>query len=200
MEATITNLIIAAGAGATVATTATLLLTRKKKKPVYTVRNVVWWIDKHISPKMLSSPKPKVIDKIYGQYAYLTLPIQDISLNIDKLMKRTKTSRLDDDFLYRLTWAFVAKQFIGKPFLFFGILRNKYLPLKRVERKTILPESESTLLETSEIDLDINILKPLHIPPMYFFVKVTDNLSYFLLLINRNAVRLFEPAISATQT
>jgi hypothetical protein len=200
MEAIITNLIIAAGAGATVATTATLLLTRKKKKPVYTVRNVVWWIDKHISPKMLSSPKPKVIDKIYGQYAYLTLPIQDISLNIDKLMKRTKTSRLDDDFLYRLTWAFVAKQFIGKPFLFFGILRNKYLPLKRVERKTILPESESTLLETSEIDLDINISKPLHIPPMYFFVKVTDNLSYFLLLINRNAVRLFEPAISAAQT
>jgi hypothetical protein len=201
MEATLTNLIIAAGAGATVATTATLLLTRKKKKPVYTVRNVVWWIDKHISPKMLSSSKPKVIDKIYGQYAYLTLPIQDISLNIDKLMKRTKTSRLDDDFLYRLTWAFVAKQFIGKPFLFFGILRNKYLPLKRVERKTILPEPESTLLETSNIDLDINISKPLRIPPMYFFVKVTDNLSYFLLLINRNAVRLFEPAtISATQT
>jgi hypothetical protein len=201
MEATLTNLIIAAGAGATVATTATLLLTRKKKKPVYTVRNVVWWIDKHISPKMLSSPKPKVIDKIYGQYAYLTSPIQDISLNIDKLMKRTKTSMLDDDFLYRLTWAFVAKQFIGKPFLFFGILRNKYLPLKRVERKTILPESESTLLETSNIDLDINISKPLYIPPMYFFVKVTDNLSYFLLLINRNAVRLFEPtAVSATQT
>jgi len=173
---------------------------KKKKKPVYTVSNVVWWIDKHISPKMLSSPKPKVIDKIYGQYAYLTLPIQDISLNIDKLMKRTKTSRLDDDFLYRLTWAFVAKQFIGKPFLFFGILRNKYLPLKRVERKTILPESDSTFLETSNIDLDVNISKPLYIPPMYFFVKVTDNISYFLLLINRSAVRLFEPAISATQT
>ncbi|ALG97169.1 hypothetical protein AVT97_gp06 [Sulfolobales Virus YNP2] len=200
MEATLTNVIIAVGGGAAVATTATLLLTRKKKKPVYTVSNVVWWIDKHISPKMLSSPKPKVVDKIYGQYAYLTLPIQDISLNIDKLMKRTKTSRLDDDFLYRLTWAFVAKQFIGKPFLFFGILRNKYLPLKRVERKTILPESDSTLLETSNIDLDVNISKPLLIPPMYFFVKVTDNLSYFLLLINRNAVRLFEPTISAAQT
>jgi len=200
MEATLTNLIIATGGGAAIATTATLLLTRKKKKPVYTVSNVVWWIDKHISPKMLSSPKPKVIDKIYGQYAYLTLPIQDISLNIDKLMKRTKTSRLDDDFLHRLTWAFAAKQFIGKPFLFFGILRNKYLPLKRVERKTILPESDSTLLETSYIDLDVSVSKPLLIPPMYFFVKVTDNLSYFLLLINRNAVRLFEPTISAAQT
>jgi hypothetical protein len=200
MEATLTNVIIAAGVGATVATTATLLLTRKKKKPVYTVRNVVWWIDKHVSPKMLSAPKPKVIDKIYGQYAYLTLPIQNISLNIDKLMKRTKSSRLDDDFLHRLTWAFMAKEFVGKPFLFFGILRNKYLPLKRVERKTILPESDSTLLETSTINLDVDISKPLHIPPMYFFVKVTDNLSYFILLINRNAVRLFEPAISATQT
>ena len=196
------NLIIEAGVvgGASAAVTTALLL-RKRKKPAYTVSNVVWWIDKHISPKMLTSPKPKVIDKIYGQYAYLNLPIQDISLKMDKLMKRTKTSKLDDDFLYRLTYAFIAKQFIGKPFLFFGIVRNAYLPKKKVKRKTILPESDNTFLETSSIDLDMDVSKPLYIPPMYFFVKVTDNLSYFLLLLNRNAVRLFEPAtVSATQT
>lgn len=196
-----TDLIIEAGVVGGVATTVGALLLRKKKKPVYTVKNVVWWIDKHISPKMLNSAKPKVIDKIYGQYAYLTSPIHNISLNIDKLMKRTKTSKLDDDFLYRLTYAFIAKQFIGRPFLFFGLVRNAYLPLKRVERKTILPESDTTFLETSTIDIDVDISKPLYIPPLYFFVKVTDNLSYFILLLNRNSVRLFEPAtVSATQT
>lgn len=196
-----TDLIIEAGVVGGVTATVGALLLRKKKKPVYTVKNVVWWIDKHISPKMLNSAKPKVIDKIYGQYAYLTSPIHNISLNIDKLMKRTKTSKLDDDFLYRLTYAFIAKQFIGRPFLFFGLVRNVYLPLKRVERKTILPESDTTFLETSTIDIDVDISKPLYIPPLYFFVKVTDNLSYFILLLNRNSVRLFEPAtVSATQT
>ncbi len=186
-------------AGVIAATTTTvLLLRRKKKKPVYTERNVVWWIDKHLTPKMLTSPKPRVIDKVYGQYAYLTSPVHDINLKIDKLMKRTKTSKLDDDFLSRLSYAFIAKQFIGRPFLFFGIIRNKYLPLKRVERRTILQEYDLTFLESSYIDLDVNISKPLFIPPLYFFVKVTDNLSYFILLINRNAVRLFEPATVST--
>jgi len=196
MEAT---LIIAAGAG--VAAAALLLRKKKKKKPVYTERNVVWWIDKHISPKMLNSTKPKVIDKVYGQYAYLTSPIHNVNLKMDKLMKRTKTSKLDDDFLYRLSYAFIAKQFIGRPFLFFGLVRNKYLPLKKVKRKTILPELDTTLLETSHIDIEVDISKPLFIPPMYFFVKVTDNLSYFILLLNRNAVRLFESSTAtATQT
>ncbi len=151
-------------AGVIAATTTTvLLLRRKKKKPVYTERNVVWWIDKHLTPKMLTSPKPRVIDKVYGQYAYLTSPVHDINLKIDKLMKRTKTSKLDDDFLSRLSYAFIAKQFIGRPFLFFGIIRNKYLPLKRVERRTILQEYDLTFLESSYIDLDVNISKtPLH--------------------------------------
>ena len=147
---------------------------------------------------MLTATKPRVVDKVYGQYAYLTSPIHDINLKIDKLMKRTKTSKLDDDFLSRLSYAFVAKQFIGRPFLFFGIIRNKYLPLKRVERKTILQEFDTPSLESSYIDLDVAITKPLFIPPLYFFVKVTDNLSYFILLINRNAVRLFEPAAVST--
>jgi len=191
-----TALIIAAGAGITAA--ALLLGTKKKKKPVYTERNVVWWIDKHISPKMLNSTKPKVIDKVYGQYAYLTSPIHNINLKMDKLMKRTKTSKLDDDFLYRLSYAFIAKQFIGRPFLLFGLVRNKYLPLKEVKRKTILPELDTILLETSHIDIEIDISKPLFIPPMYFFVKVTDNLSYFILLLNRNAVRLFESTTATT--
>jgi len=191
-----TALIIAAGAGITAAA----LLLRKKKKPVYAERNVVWWIDKHISPKMLNSTKPKVIDKVYGQYAYLTSPIHNVNLKMDKLMKRTKTSKLDDDFLYRLSYAFVAKQFIGRPFLFFGLVRNKYLPLKKVKRKTILPELDITFLETSHIDLEVDISKPLYIPPMYFFVKVTDNLSYFILLLNRNAVRLFESSTATAQT
>ena len=182
-------------------TTTVLLLRRKKKKPVYTERNVVWWIDKHLTPKMLTATKPRVVDKVYGQYAYLTSPVHDINLKIDKLMKRTKTSKLDDDFLSRLSYAFIAKQFIGRPFLFFGIIRNKYLPLKRVERRTILKEYDLTFLESSYIDLDVNISKPLFIPPLYFFVKVTDTLSYFILLINRNAVRLFESAtVSTTQT
>ena len=192
MEAT---LIIAAGAGVAAAA---LLLRKKKKKPVYTERNVVWWIDKHISPKMLSSTKPKVIDKVYGQYAYLTSPIHNVNLKMDKLMKRTKTSKLDDDFLYRLSYTFIAKQFIGRPFLLFGLVRNKYLPLKKVKRKTILPELDTTLLETSHIDIEVDISKPLFIPPMYFFVKVTDNLSYFILLLNRNAVRLFESSTATT--
>ena len=191
-----TALIIATGAGITAAA----LLLRKKKKPVYAERNVVWWIDKHISPKMLNSTKPKVIDKVYGQYAYLTSPIHNVNLKMDKLMKRTKTSKLDDDFLYRLSYAFVAKQFIGRPFLFFGLVRNKYLPLKKVKRKTILPELDITFLETSHIDLEVDISKPLYIPPMYFFVKVTDNLSYFILLLNRNAVRLFESSTATAQT
>jgi len=190
-----TALIIAAGAGITAAA---LLLRKKKKKPVYTERNVVWWIDKHISPKMLNSTKPKVIDKVYGQYAYLTSPIHNVNLKMDKLMKRTKTSKLDDDFLNKLSYAFIAKQFIGRPFLFFGLVRNKYLPLKKVKRKTILPESDTTFLETSHIDIEVDISKPLLIPPMYFFVKVTDNLSYFILLLNRNAVRLFESTTATT--
>jgi hypothetical protein len=192
-----TTLIIVAG-GITVTTAALLLRTKKKKKPVYTERNVVWWIDKHISPKMLSSTKPRVIDKVYGQYAYLTSPIHNVNLKMDKLMKRTKTSKLDDDFLYKLSYAFIAKQFIGRPFLLFGLVRNKYLPLKKVKRKTILPESDTTFLETSHIDIEVDISKPLFIPPMYFFVKVTDNLSYFILLLNRNAVRLFESPTAAT--
>jgi len=192
-----TALIIAAGAGVAAAA---LLLRKKKKKPVYTERNVVWWIDKHISPKMLNSPKPKVIDKAYGQYAYLTSPIHNINLNMAKLMKRTKTSKLDDDFLNKLSYAFIAKQFIGRPFLFFGVIRNKYLPLKEVKRRTILPESDATLVETSNIDIEVDITKPLFIPPLYFFVKVTDNLSYFILLLNRNAVRLFESSTATAQT
>ena len=190
-----TALIIAAGAGITAAA---LLLRKKKKKPTYTERNVVWWIDKHISPKMLNSPKPKVIDKVYGQYAYLTSPIHNVNLKMDKLMKRTKTSKLDDDFLNKLSYAFIAKQFIGRPFLFFGVIRNKYLPLKEVKRRTILPESDATLVETSNIDIEVDITKPLFIPPLYFFVKVTDNLSYFILLLNRNAVRLFESSTATT--
>jgi len=190
-----TALIIAAGAGITAAA---LLLRKKKKKPVYTERNVVWWIDKHISPKMLNSTKPRVIDKVYGQYAYLTSPIHNVNLKMDKLMKRTKTSKLDDDFLNKLSYAFIAKQFIGRPFLFFGLVRNKYLPLKKVKRKTILPELDTTFLETSHIDIEVDISKPLFIPPMYFFVKVTDNLSYFILLLNRNAVRLFESSTATT--
>jgi len=190
-----------AGVVTATVTTTVLLLRRKKKKPVYTQRNVVWWIDKHLTPKMLTAVKPRVVDKVYGQYAYLTSPVHDINLKIDKLMKRTKTSKLDDDFLSRLSYAFIAKQFIGRPFLFFGIVRNKYLPLKRVERRTILQEYDLTFLESSYIDLDVNISKPLFIPPLYFFVKVTDTLSYFILLINRNAVRLFESAtISTAQT
>jgi hypothetical protein len=197
METTL--MLMTAGVGTATATTIALLLRRKKKKPVYTERNVVWWIDKHLTPKMLTATKPRVVDKVYGQYAYLTSPVHDINLKIDKLMKRTKTSKLDDDFLSRLSYTFIAKQFIGRPFLFFGIIRNKYLPLKRVERKTILQEYDLTFLESSYVDLDVNISKPLFIPPLYFFVKVTDNLSYFILLINRNAVRLFEPA-TATQT
>ncbi|ALG97098.1 hypothetical protein AVT98_gp06 [Sulfolobales virus YNP1] len=149
---------------------------------------------------MLNSEKPKVIDKVYGQYAYLTSPVHNISLKMDKLMKRTKTSKIDDDFLSRLSYTFIAKQFIGRPFLFFGIIRNKYLPLKRVERRTILQEYEMTFLESSYVDLEVSISKPLFIPPLYFFVKVTENLSYFILLLNRNAVRLFEPATATTQT
>ena len=187
-----------AGVVTATVTTTVLLLRRKKKKPVYTQRNVVWWIDKHLTPKMLTAVKPRVVDKVYGQYAYLTSHVHDINLKIDKLMKRTKTSKLDDDFLSRLSYAFIAKQFIGRPFLFFGIVRNKYLPLKRVERRTILQEYDLTFLESSYIDLDVNISKPLFIPPLYFFVKVTDTLSYFILLINRNAVRLFEPATVPT--
>ena len=187
-----------AGVVTATVTTTVLLLRRKKKKPVYTQRNVVWWIDKHLTPKILTAAKPRVVDKVYGQYAYLTSPVHDINLKIDKLMKRTKTSKLDDDFLSRLSYAFIAKQFIGRPFLFFGIIRNKYLPLKRVERRTILQEYDLTFLESSYIDLDVNISKPLFIPPLYFFVKVTDTLSYFILLINRNAVRLFEPATVPT--
>jgi len=195
-----TTLIITAG-GVAALTTATVLLLRKKKtKSTYTAKNVVWWIDKHISPKMLNSEKPKVIDKVYGQYAYLTSPVHNISLKMDKLMKRTKTSKIDDDFLSRLSYTFIAKQFIGRPFLFFGIVRNKYLPLKRVERRTILQEYEMTFLESSYVDLEVSISKPLFIPPLYFFVKVTENLSYFVLLLNRNAVRLFEPATATTQT
>jgi len=116
-----------------------------------------------------------------------------------KIMKRTKTSKLDDDFLNKLSYVFVAKQFVGRPFLFFGLVRNKYLPLKRVRRRTILPESDTAFLETSNIDIEVDITKPLFIPPIYFFVKVTDNLSYFILLLNRNAVRLFEPAATTTQ-
>jgi hypothetical protein len=197
METTL--MLMTAGVVTATVTTTVLLLKRKKKKPVYTERNVVWWIDKHLTPKMLTAAKPRVVDKVYGQYAYLTSPVHDINLKIDKLMKRTKTSKLDDDFLSRLSYTFIAKQFIGRPFLFFGIIRNKYLPLKRVERKTILQEYDLTFLESSYVDLDVNISKPLFIPPLYFFVKVTDNLSYFILLINRNAVRLFEPA-TATQT
>jgi hypothetical protein len=195
-----TTLMLTIGGIAATATAAALLLRRKKSKPVYTERNVVWWIDKHLTPKMLTSAKPGVIDKVYGQYAYLTSPVHDVNLKVDKLMKRTKTSKIDDDFLSRLSYAFVAKQFIGKPFLFFGIIRNKYLPLKRVERKTILQEYDLTFLESSYVDLDVSISKPLFIPPLYFFVKVTDNLSYFILLINRNAVRLFEPATATAQT
>jgi len=187
-----------AGVVTATVTTTVLLLRRKKKKPVYTQKNVVWWIDKHLTPKILTAAKPRVVDKVYGQYAYLTSPVHDINLKIDKLMKRTKTSKLDDDFLSRLSYAFIAKQFIGRPFLFFGIIRNKYLPLKRVERRTILQEYDLTFLESSYIDLDVNISKPLFIPPLYFFVKVTDTLSYFILLINRNAVRLFEPATVPT--
>jgi len=179
--------------------TAALLLRKKKKKPVYTERNVVWWIDKHISPKMLNS-KPTVVDKAYGQYAYLTSPVHNINLNIDKLMRRTKTSKLDDDFMNKLSYMLVAKQFIGRPFLFFGLVRNNFLPLKKVKRKTILPETDTTFLETSNIDIEVDITKPLSIPPLYFFVKVTDNLSYFILLSNRNAVRLFEPQTAAATT
>ena len=186
-------------AGGITATAAFLLLRKKKKKPVYTERNVVWWIDKHISPKMLNS-KPTVVDKAYGQYAYLTLPVHNINLNIDKLMRRTKTSKLDDDFMNKLSYMFVAKQFIGRPFLFFGLVRNNFLPLKKVKRKTILPETDTTFLETSNIDIEVDITKPLSIPPLYFFVKVTDNLSYFILLLNRNAVRLFEPQTAAATT
>jgi len=185
-----------AGGGITVATA--VLLLRKKKKELITERNVVWWIDKHISPKMFNSAKPTVVDKVYGQYAYLTSPVHNINLNMAKLMKRTKTSKLDDDFLNKLSYVFIAKQFIGRPFLFFGIVRNKYLPLKKVKRRTILPESDNTFVETGNIDVEVDIAKPLLIPPIYFFVKVTDNLSYFILLLNRNAVRLFEPA-TATQ-
>ena len=195
-----TTLIMAAGvAGGITATAAALLLRKKKKKPVYTERNVVWWIDKHISPKMLNS-KPAVVDKAYGQYAYLTSPVHNINLNIDKLMRRTKTSKLDDDFMNKLSYMFVAKQFIGRPFLFFGLVRNNFLPLKKVKRKTILPETDTTFLETSNIDIEVDITKPLSIPPLYFFVKVTDNLSYFILLLNRNAVRLFEPQTAAATT
>ena len=195
-----TTLIITAGSVAAVTTATVLLLRKKKTKPTYTAKNVVWWIDKHISPKMLNSEKPKVIDKVYGQYAYLTSPVYNINLKMDKLMKRTKTSKIDDDFLSRLSYTFIAKQFIGRPFLFFGIVRNKYLPLKRVERRTILQEYEMTFLESSYVDLEVSISKPLFIPPLYFFVKVTENLSYFILLLNRNAVRLFEPATATTQT
>jgi hypothetical protein len=203
VEATLTTSLqggevgIAAGG---VAVTAVAFLLRKKKKRSITERNVVWWIDKHISPKMLNSTKPAVVDKTYGQYAYLTSPIHNINLNMAKLMKRTKTSRLDDDFLNKLSYVFVAKQFIGRPFLFFGLVRNEYLPLKKVKRRTILPESDTTFIETSNIDIEVDITKPLLIPPLYFFVKVTDNLSYFILLLNRNAVRLFEPTTATTQT
>jgi len=194
-----TTLATVAVAGGITATAAFLLLRKKKKKPVYTERNVVWWIDKHISPKMLNS-KPAVVDKAYGQYAYLTSPVHNINLNIDKLMRRTKTSKLDDDFMNKLSYMLVAKQFIGRPFLFFGLVRNNFLPLKKVKRKTILPETDTTFLETSNIDIEVDITKPLSIPPLYFFVKVTDNLSYFILLLNRNAVRLFEPQTAAATT
>ena len=193
METTLATVAVAGGI------TAAFLLRKKKKKPVYTERNVVWWIDKHISPKMLNS-KPTVVDKAYGQYAYLTSPVHNINLNIDKLMRRTKTSKLDDDFMNKLSYMLVAKQFIGRPFLFFGLVRNNFLPLKKVKRKTILPETDTTFLETSNIDIEVDITKPLSIPPLYFFVKVTDNLSYFILLLNRNAVRLFEPQTAAATT
>ncbi len=72
--------------------------------------------------------------------------------------------------------------------------------MKKVKRRTILPESDTTFVETSNIDIEVDITKPLLIPPMYFFVKVTDNLSYFILLLNRNAVTLFEPAAATAQT
>jgi len=112
-----------------------------------------------------------------------------------------RTSKLDDDFVFRLSYVLIAKQFVGRPFLLFGLVRNKYLPQKRVKRVTILPESDSTLLESHDIvdNIEVDITKPLFIPPLYFFVKVTDSLSYFILLMNRNAVRLFEPA-AVTQT
>jgi len=160
---------------------------------------VVWWIDKHISPKMLNASKPKIVDKGDGQFAYLTSPTHDVRLRMDGLMVRT--SKLDDDFVFRLSYVLIAKQFVGRPFLLFGLVRNKYLPQRRVKRVTILPESDSTLLESHDIvdNIEVDITKPLFIPPLYFFVKVTDSLSYFILLMNRNAVRLFEPA-AVTQT
>ena len=188
-------------AGATAATTVLLLRGRKKRKSVYTVKNVVWWIDKHISPKMLNASKPKIVDKGDGQFAYLTSPTHDVRLRMDGLMAGVRTSKLDDDFVFRLSYVLIAKQFVGRPFLLFGLVRNKYLPQKRVKRVTILPESDSTLLESHDIvdNIEVDITKPLFIPPLYFFVKVTDSLSYFILLMNRNAVRLFEPA-AVTQT
>jgi len=87
-----------AGVVTATVTTTVLLLRRKKKKPVYTERNVVWWIDKHLTPKMLTATKPRVVDKVYGQYAYLTSPVHDINLKIDKLMKRTKLQNLTTTF------------------------------------------------------------------------------------------------------
>lgn len=194
METTVT-IAMASAASAAVAVSAILLTRQKKKKPQYSVKNVVWWIDSHISTKMMTK-KPQVIDKIYGQYVYLNLPIQNVTLKIDKLMKRVKTTSIDNDFLTRLSFVFVSKQYVGKPFVFFGIIRNSYLPKKRKKRVTILPEIDSPIYENIDVisKLDTDISKPLTIPPFYFYCKVTDSLSYFIIFVNRNAVRLFGTA------
>lgn len=194
-------MLMIASAASAAAASAILLKRQKKKQYQYSVKNVVWWIDSHISPKMMTK-KPQVIDKIYGQYAYLNSPIQDITMKMDKLMKRVKTTNIDDDFLTRLSYVFVLKQYVGKPFLFFGIVRNNYLPKKPVKRITILPESDSTIYENFDaIDsLDTDISKPLVVPPFYFYCKVTDSLSYFIIFVNRNAVRLFANTAATTQT
>ena len=196
MEAALSMYVYAAGiiAGAAAAT---WFLARRKKSSFYTCRHVKWWIDKHIDQKLMSSSKVRMFDKVYGQYAIMTSPVHELDMHIDKLMKRTKTTQLDAEFLQRLTYAFVAKQFVGRPLLAFGIIRNEYLPTRPVV-KTIIPDPDSVEYESEDVisKLDTNINDPLYIPPFYYFCKVTERLSYFILLMNRNAVRLFGPAVT----
>ena len=175
----------------------TYLLLRKKRHYVYTMKNVTWWIEKHLNDKMLTSTKPKVVDKVYGQYAYITnASHNDVKFVFDKLFKRTRTTQIDQDFIRRLAYFAIAKQFVSRPFLMWGIIRNKYLPKSQPKKVSILPKGDAIIYETTDVLKLLEgkkVNEPLPMPRLYYFVKVGDAISYFILFVNRNAVRLFEP-------
>ena len=185
-----------AGLGA-LSAVGTYLLFHKKRPYLYSMKNVTWWIEKHLSEKMYTSKKPKVVDKVYGQFAYITNASQnDVKFVFDKLFRRTRTSQIDHDFIRRLAYFAMAKQFVSRPFLMWGIIRNKYLPRKQPKRVSILPKGDAVVYESLDV---LKLLEgkkvdePLPMPRLYYFVKVESTVSYFILFVNRNAVRLFEP-------